>query len=58
MCQVKEYEKEIKCLERKSQINESLINELSQCQNISEKRPIQVQDPFKMDLDKKIVEML
>jgi len=58
MCQIKEYEKEINVLQRKSQINESLINELSQCQNISEKRPIQVQDPFKMDLDKKIVEML
>ena len=46
MCQIKEFEKEIKTLERKIQINESLIDELSQNHNISDKRSNRVQDPF------------
>ena len=45
--QIKEYEKEIKVLERKIVINEDALNALSQYQNKSEKQPTHVQDPFK-----------
>ena len=55
MCQIKEFEKEIKTLERKICLNESLIDELSQNQNISDKQSNPVQDPFNIGLDKKLV---
>ena len=42
MCQIKEYEKEIKALERKIYLNESLKNELSQCHRTENTLPIPV----------------
>ena len=50
--QIKEYEKEIKQLEQKIARNESVLNDLHM---LSEKQAIQSQDPFKIDLDKKMV---
>jgi len=47
MCQVKEYENEIKVLQRKILINEDVINSLSQCHNTENRQSTQIQDPFK-----------
>ena len=47
MCQIKEYEKEIKVLERKILINESLIHELSQNHNTENTQSTPILDPFK-----------
>jgi hypothetical protein len=47
MLQIKEYEKEIKVLERKICLNEALINELSQNHDINKISETQVLDPFK-----------
>ena len=47
MCQIKEYEKEIKCLERKIALDDSLKNESSQNHNIEKILSIPVLDPFK-----------
>ena len=47
VCQIKEFEKEIKVLERFFLINESLINELSQCHNTENIQATPIQDPFK-----------
>jgi len=47
MCQIKEYENEIKVLQRKILLNESLINELSQCHSTENRQSTPIQDPFK-----------
>ena len=47
VCQVKAYETEIKQLERKIALADSLKNEISQNHNIDKKQDTQVQYPFK-----------
>lgn len=47
MCQVKEYENEIKVLQRKILINEDVINSLSQCHSTENRQATPIQDPFK-----------
>jgi hypothetical protein len=46
MCQIKEYEKEIKSLERKIQINDSLKNEHSQNPDIDKIQDTLHLNPF------------
>lgn len=47
MCQIKEYENEIKVLQRKILINEDVINSLSQCHSTENRQSTPVLDPFK-----------